>query len=65
MKLQVIKTTDKKYLGKIFEVDALTDGAEETAFGRIFGFTEMQQINPTTVRLLNTNFSATLKILEA
>ena len=64
IKLKVLKTTDGKHVGKIFEVPDLNLENTKLYTGGKFRFDYMKQLSPTTVRLWSSNYTAIVKIVQ-
>jgi hypothetical protein len=64
IKLKVLKSTDGKHIGQIFEISDLNLKNTEIYSGGIFHFDYLEYITPTIVRLWNSNYTAIVEIVK-
>lgn len=64
IKLKVLKTTDGKHIGKIFEVPDLNLKNTELYTGGQFHFDYIEHISSNQVRLWSSNYTAIVEIVK-
>lgn len=64
MKLQVLKTTDGKNIGTVFEIDTFTHDGVNSTIGRDYYFEEVTMLPNNKIRMRSSHYTALLKIIE-
>lgn len=63
IRLKVLKTTDGKHVGKIFEVPDLNLENTRLYTGGEFRFDYMKRLSPSQVRFWSSNYTAIVEIV--
>lgn len=64
MKVKVLKTTDKKYEGSVFDIASLTPESISIVTGKNFDFNNINYIENDIVELQSSHYTIKIKIIS-